>query len=215
MAPTAILEVAYLLGELTLLVRSTGIRQRHPAGLETLTSKRTTRHALRRARNAVTACILHILTTEQHAKCQTSMQTKDAWSGAYPVTVAGVLWNCVFIYVILRNAVYAFNDRVLSHLKESREQSSCLTTFILSANSADISLRSTSLFLAVFVVSLEQPLVRDAVSLFKTSFSFFLYALMLFQNALTLMFIQLQVNAKQASTRLWPFMSCNSTVQTV
>jgi len=29
------------------------------------------------------------------------MQTNYAWSGAYPVTVAGIVWNCVFIYVIL------------------------------------------------------------------------------------------------------------------
>jgi hypothetical protein len=63
------------------------------------------------------------------------------------------------------NTVYAFNDSVLSHPEESKEQSSCLTTFILSANSADISFRSTSLFLAVFIVSLEQQLVRAAVSL--------------------------------------------------
>jgi len=80
-------------------------------------------------------------------------------------------WCCLNLSFYLRdfNTVYAYNDSVLSHLKESREQSSCLTTSILYANSADISFRSTSLFIAVFVASLEQQLVRAAVNLFKSS----------------------------------------------
>jgi hypothetical protein len=84
-------------------------------------------------------------------------------------------WRCLNLSFYLRdfNTVYAFNNSALSHLKESREQSSCLTTFILSANSADISFRSTSLFLAVFVASLEQQLVRAAVSLQNFLFFFF------------------------------------------
>ena len=52
-------------------------------------------------RNAVTACILHKLTTKQHVKRQTSMQKEDAWSGAYPVTVAGIAGIRVFNHVIL------------------------------------------------------------------------------------------------------------------
>ena len=57
-------------------------------------------------------------------------------------------WYCLNLSFYLRdiNTVYAFNDSVLSHLKEPREQSSCLTTFILSANSADISFRSILYF---------------------------------------------------------------------
>lgn len=51
-----------------------------------MTSKPTNTRALRRARNAATAYILHILITEQH-----EMQMEDAWSGAYPVIVAGVV----------------------------------------------------------------------------------------------------------------------------
>jgi len=101
MTPTAMPEVVYLLGDQTLLVRSKNIRQIHPAGLVALASKSTSRRSLRRARNAVTACILHIVKTEQHVKCQISMKKEDAWSGAYPVTVAGVVGIRVFIHVIL------------------------------------------------------------------------------------------------------------------
>jgi len=117
---------------------------------------------------------MYIAHTDNRATCETSDINAEGRRLEWRISCycCRCSWNPSF-YARDFNAVYAFNDRGLSHLKEWRDQSSCLTTFIISANSVDISFRSTSLFLAVFVVSLEQQLMRAAVSLFKTSWFFF------------------------------------------
>jgi hypothetical protein len=191
--PTAMPEVAYLLGEQNLLVTSKGRRQRHPADVEAVTSK----SCLTEGSNAVRAYIFCLLTTEQHAKMSdinTNVKRLQWRISCYSCLC------CLNRSFYLRdfNTVYAFNDCVLSQRKASREQSSCfIRSFFL--RTLLTAFRCTSIFLTIFVVSSERQLVRDAVSLFRT---FFFNALLLFQYAFTFMLIQLQVNAMHASMRL-------------
>lgn len=161
-----------------------------------MTSKPTTRHALRRARNAAKAYILHILTTEQHAKCQ----MEDAWSGAYPVTVAGVVRIRVFIYVILMP--FTLSTIAFCLTRRSPENSPAVSRLPFFMRTL---LTYPFAVLHYFSQSSLCPCNINSCELLSSVFSklpVFLYVLMLFQNAFTLVFIELQVNAMQASTRL-------------